>query len=104
MLFRSLAETHSIDTEQQVQRLAAIARENNLHHIVVVSDATHLFRVRELCRAAGLDVYTSPRPPLGHIDNYDLAKRYFHEVLSYTTMRLHLSESGMHWLEGKSYD
>ena len=99
-----LAETHSIDTEQQVQRLAAIARENNLHHIVVVSDATHLFRVRELCRAAGLDVYTSPRPPLGHIDNYDLAKRYFHEVLSYTTMRLHLSESGMHWLEGKSYD
>jgi uncharacterized SAM-binding protein YcdF (DUF218 family) len=99
-----LAETHSIDTEQQVQRLAAIARENNLHHIVVVSDATHLFRIRELCRDAGLDVYTSPRPPLGHIDNYDLAMRYFHEVLSYTAVRLHLSEGWMHWLEGKSYD
>jgi uncharacterized SAM-binding protein YcdF (DUF218 family) len=99
-----LAETHSIDTEQQVQRLDAIARENNLHHIVVVSDATHLFRVRELCRNAGLDVYTSPRPPLGHIDDYDLAMRYFHEVLSYTAMRLHLSEDWMHWLEGKSYD
>ena len=99
-----LAETHSIDTEQQVQRLAAIVRENNLHHIVVVSDATHLFRVRELCRAAGLDIYTSPRAPLGHIDNYDLAKRYFHEVLSYTAMRLHIDETWMHWLEGKSYD
>src|SRR5271155_339408 len=99
-----LAETHSIDTEQQVERLAAIARENNLHHIVVVSDATHLFRIRELCRDAGLDVYTSPRPPLGHIDNYDLAMRYFHEVLSYTAVRLHLSEGWMHWLEGKSYD
>jgi uncharacterized SAM-binding protein YcdF (DUF218 family) len=99
-----LAETHSIDTEQQVGRLAAIARENNLHHIVVVSDATHLFRVRELCRDAGLDVYTSPRPPLGHIDNYDLAMRYFHEVLSYTAMRLDLDESWVHWLEGKSYD
>jgi uncharacterized SAM-binding protein YcdF (DUF218 family) len=99
-----LAETHSIDTEQQVQRLVAIARENNLHHIVVVSDATHLFRIRELCRDAGLDVYTSPRPPLGHIDNYDLAMRYFHEVLSYTTFRLNLSESWVHWLEGKSDD
>src|SRR6201996_6811584 len=33
-----IAETTSIDTEQQVQRLAAIAAERNLHHIVVVSD------------------------------------------------------------------
>ena len=100
-----IAETHSIDTEQQVHRLAAIARENNLRHIVVVSDATHLFRIRELCRDAGLDVYTSPRPALGHIDNYDLAMRYFHEILSYTSLRLHIDESWMHhWIEGKGDD
>ncbi len=86
-----VAETHSVDTEQQVHRLAAIAHENNLHHIVVVSDATHLFRVRELCKDAGLDVYTSPRPTVGHISNYDLAMRYFHEIVSYTAMRLHLN-------------
>ena len=86
-----IAETTSIDTEQQVRRLAQIARENNLQHIVVVSDGTHLFRVRELCEAAGLDVYTSPRPALGHINNYDLLMRYFHEILSYTSFRLHLS-------------
>jgi len=86
-----IAETTSTDTEQQVRRLAEIARENHLHHIVVVSDATHLFRVRELCEAAGLDVYTSPRPALGHISNYDLAMRYFHEILSYTSYRLHLN-------------
>jgi uncharacterized SAM-binding protein YcdF (DUF218 family) len=96
-----IAETRSIDTEQQVRRLAAIARENNLRHIVVVSDATHLFRIRELCRDAGLDVYTSPRPSFGHINNFDLARRYFHEIISYTAMRLHLSESWFHWLEGK---
>jgi uncharacterized SAM-binding protein YcdF (DUF218 family) len=86
-----IAETHSIDTEQQVHRLAAIARENNLHHIVVVSDATHLFRIRELCKDAGLDVYTSPRPAVGHISNYDLAMRYFHEIVSYTALRLNLN-------------
>jgi uncharacterized SAM-binding protein YcdF (DUF218 family) len=86
-----IAETHSVDTDQQVHRLAAIAHENNLHHIVVVSDATHLFRIRELCKEAGLDVYTSPRPAMGHISNYDLAMRYFHEIVSYTAMRLHLN-------------
>jgi uncharacterized SAM-binding protein YcdF (DUF218 family) len=86
-----IAETRSIDTEQQVHRLAAIARENNLHHIVVVSDGTHLFRIRELCKEAGLDVYTSPRPTIGHISNYDMAMRYFHEIVSYTALRLNLN-------------
>jgi uncharacterized SAM-binding protein YcdF (DUF218 family) len=86
-----IAEIRSIDTEQQVHRLAAIAHENNLHHIVVVSDATHLFRIRELCKEAGLDVYTSPRPAIGHISNYDLAMRYFHEIVSYTALRLNLN-------------
>ena len=86
-----IAETRSIDTEQQVHRLAAIAHENNLRHIVVVSDATHLFRIRELCKDAGLDVYTSPRPTVGHISNYDLAMRYFHEIVSYTALRLHVN-------------
>jgi uncharacterized SAM-binding protein YcdF (DUF218 family) len=91
-----IAETHSIDTEQQVHRLAAIAHENNLRHIVVVSDATHLFRIRELCKDAGLDVYTSPRPAVGHISNYDLTMRYFHEIVSYTTMRLGLNVDWLH--------
>ena len=98
-----IAETRSTDTEQQVHRLAAIARENNLKSIVVVSDGTHLFRIRELCQDVGLRVYTSPRPMLGHISNYDLAMRYFHEMLSYTAWRLHLDPSWLHsWLEGKS--
>ncbi len=100
-----IAETHSIDTEQQVHRLAAIAHENDFHRIVVVSDATHLFRIRELCRDAGLEVYTSPRPALGHISSYDMAMRYFHEILSYTSLRLHLNETWMHrWFDGKGDD
>jgi uncharacterized SAM-binding protein YcdF (DUF218 family) len=83
-----IVETRSVDTEQQVHRLAAIARENKLRHIVVVSDGTHLFRIRELSRDAGLDVYTSPRATIGHISNYDLFTRHVHEILSYTLWRL----------------
>jgi uncharacterized SAM-binding protein YcdF (DUF218 family) len=85
-----IAETRSTDTDQQVRRLAAIAREFNLHHIVVVSDGTHLFRIRELCQDVGLDVYTSPRATIGHIGWWDLSMRYLHEVLSYTAWKLHL--------------
>ncbi len=97
-----IAETRSFDTEQQVRRLTAIARENNLLHIVVVSDGTHLFRIRELCRDAGLDVYTSPRATVGHISTYDLAMRYLHEILSYTATKLHLDIGWpRRWLSGE---
>ena len=97
-----VAEIQSVDTEQQVQRLAEIAQARRLKRIVVVSDGTHLFRIKKLCEDAGLTVYTSPRAALGHIDDYDLAGRYMHEMLSYTSLRLHLQFSWMHrWLEGK---
>jgi uncharacterized SAM-binding protein YcdF (DUF218 family) len=98
-----IAETHSFDTEQQVQRLAEIAQRQHFHSVVVVSDATHLFRIAQLCRRAGLEVYTSPRAPLGHIDDLDAAQRMTHEVLSYTALALHLHISWLHlWLEGKN--
>lgn len=100
-----LAETHSFDTSQQVTRLADIAASRHLQHIVVVSDPTHLFRIQELCEDAGLDVYTSPRPPLGNIDDIDLAQRYAHEIIAYTLLRLHLSDSILHhWIEGRADD
>jgi len=91
-----VAETTSTDTEQQVARLKEIADERHLNTIVVVSDGTHLFRIRALCEDAGLIVYTSPRPSLGHIDDYDLTMRYVHEMVSYTALRLHLDG----WLHG----
>jgi uncharacterized SAM-binding protein YcdF (DUF218 family) len=98
-----IAETHSFDTEQQVQQLAAIAAREHWTRMVVVSDGTHLFRIALLCRRAGLQVYTSPRAPLGHIDELDAAQRMMHEMLSYTSLRLNLHGSWLHrWLEGRN--
>jgi uncharacterized SAM-binding protein YcdF (DUF218 family) len=85
-----IAETLSSDTEQSVLRLQQISAEHHFATIVVVSDGTHLFRIRELCRAAGLTIYTSPRPQLGHIGPFDQFTRIAHEVLSYTAWRMHL--------------
>jgi uncharacterized SAM-binding protein YcdF (DUF218 family) len=93
-----IAETQSVDTEQQVAKLAEIAKTRHLNSMVVVSDGTHLFRIRKLCEDAGLIVYTSPRPTVGHIDAWDEAARYFHEMLSYTLLRLHLN---FEWVHGK---
>lgn len=98
-----IAETTSSNTEQQVHRVAAIARDHGLRHLIAVSDATHMFRIRELCRASGLDVYTSPRLAVGHISRYDMAERYLHEILSYTAFRLDLPGGGVRsWLQGES--
>ena len=95
-----IAETTSVDTEQQVDDLAVIAVEHNLHTMDVVSDGTHLFRIALLCRRAGLTVYTSPRAPLGHADDLDRAQRMGHEMLSATSVALNLHISALHrWLE-----
>jgi uncharacterized SAM-binding protein YcdF (DUF218 family) len=100
---RIIAETQSIDTEQQVQRLAAIATREHFHRIIVVSDGTHLFRIALLCQRAGLTVYTSPRAPLGHIDDLDAAQRMMHEMISYTALRFDLHISWLHrWIHGKA--
>ena len=99
---RIIAETKSFDTEEQVNGLAYIAGREGFHHIIVVSDGTHLFRIALLCKRAGLQVYTSPRAPLGNIDEIDRAKRMMHEMLSYTALRMNLRASRMHlWMEGR---
>jgi uncharacterized SAM-binding protein YcdF (DUF218 family) len=98
-----IAETKSFDTEQQVESLARIAAREHFHHVIVVSDGTHLFRIALLCRRAGLEVYTSPRAPLGHIDDIDAAARVMHEMLSYTALRMNLHASWVHlWLNGRT--
>ena len=85
-----IAETESTSTNQSVQRLAVIARTNRLRKIVVVSDATHLFRIHQICAANGLDVLTSPRPRVPIEGKSDETERVEHEILSYTLWRLHL--------------
>ena len=87
---RIIAETNSSDTEQSVVRLAAIARENHLNTILIVSDGTHLFRIRQLCAAQGLHVLLSPREAGRSVNGLEMAERYAHEMLSYTLWRMHL--------------
>lgn len=85
-----IAETHSRDTEQSAERIAVIARANDIRRLVVVSDPTHMFRVHALCTADGLDVLTSPRAVPANDDTSLEFDRIVHETISYTLWRLHL--------------
>jgi uncharacterized SAM-binding protein YcdF (DUF218 family) len=85
-----IAETESRNTEESARRIAVIARVNDLHRLVVVSDDTHMFRIHEICAADGLDVLTSPRPRPATEEKTQEGERIAHEVLSYTFWRLHL--------------
>ena len=85
-----IAETESTSTDQSVRRLAVIARTNGLHRLVVVSDGSHLFRIRQICAANGLDVLTSPRPRVPIEGSNGKTERIAHEILTYTLWRLHL--------------
>lgn len=85
-----IAETQSRNTEESARRIAVIARTNGLKRLVIVSDATHLFRIHEICAAEGLNVLTSPRDIVqveGGVSDFD---RILHEIVSYTAWRLHL--------------
>ncbi len=95
-LEKIIAETSSVDTEQQVERLVEIANDRNLHTLDVVSDGTHLFRIQLLCRRAGLVVFTSPRAALGNLSWSSRAERMAHEMLSYTSVALNLHISALH--------
>lgn len=85
-----IAETQSRDTEEQAMRVVSIARANGYKRVVIVSDPTHLFRIRSICERAGLPVLTSPRPQIAAVGSSSEWQQVWHEIVTYTLWRLHL--------------
>jgi uncharacterized SAM-binding protein YcdF (DUF218 family) len=85
-----IAETQSRSTEEQVSQLLVIARTNNFHRVVIVSDPAHLFRIREICAHEGLHVLTSPRQQVSAVGSPLEWQQIWHEIVSYTLWRMHL--------------
>jgi len=57
-----IAETQGSDTAQSAERVGVIMRVNGIHSALAVSDAYHVFRIRELLAHEGIQVYVAPRP------------------------------------------
>jgi uncharacterized SAM-binding protein YcdF (DUF218 family) len=85
-----IAETQSRTTEEQAMRVVVIARTNGYERVVIVSDPTHLFRIREICAREGLAVLTSPRPQVAPMASVTEWQQVWHELVTYTLWRMHL--------------
>jgi len=57
-----IAETQGGDTDESAQRVAVILRANDMRTCLLVSDAYHMFRAKQMMTAQGIVVYISPRP------------------------------------------
>jgi len=57
-----IAETQSADTAESATRVAAILGANHWRRVIAVSDAYHLFRVKQFLARKGVVAYASPRP------------------------------------------
>lgn len=86
-----IAETQGGDTDQSAKRVAVILRANDMHTCLLVSDAYHLFRAKEMMAAQGITVYVSARP--GSVPR-TVAGRYLaalRESVSYLLYKAHVT-------------
>ena len=86
-----IAETQSDDTADSAARTSIILRANAVADCDVVSDAYHMYRVKQLMAAQGVKAYASPRPdsiPRTRWGRWTAALR---EAFSVLLWRLHLT-------------
>jgi uncharacterized SAM-binding protein YcdF (DUF218 family) len=86
-----IAETQGSDTAQSADRVAVILRTNNMHSVIAVSDAYHIFRVKQLMEAEGFRVYGSPRPDSRPRTAWGRVEGLLRESLSYALWMLHIT-------------
>jgi len=57
-----LSENHGESTYQSVQAVAGILKQRHGKTCIAVSDGFHLYRVKQMFKAAGITAYGSPAP------------------------------------------
>ena len=84
-----IAETQGSDTSQSAQRVAVILGANGLHSCIVVSDAYHVFRIRQLLAHEGVGpIYVAPRPDSRPHGAMQRAIAVLREATSYSLWKL----------------
>ncbi|HXZ31323.1 MAG TPA: YdcF family protein [Terriglobales bacterium] len=86
-----IAETQGSDTAQSAERVGVIMRANHMRSCVAVSDAYHVFRIRQLLKHEGVQVYVSPRPDSRPHSLSQRAEAVLREAMSYILWRVHIT-------------
>jgi len=85
-----IAETQGSDTASSAERVAVIMRTNRMRSCLAVSDAYHVFRIRQLLEHEGVQVYVAPRPDSRPRSAWQRALAVLREAASYVAWRLHI--------------
>jgi uncharacterized SAM-binding protein YcdF (DUF218 family) len=83
-----IAETQSSDTVQSAQRVAVIMKTNGLRDCLAVSDAYHVFRVKQMLQGEGVVAYAAPRPDSLPRSFWERSFLVAREAISYMFWRL----------------
>jgi uncharacterized SAM-binding protein YcdF (DUF218 family) len=86
-----IAETQSDNTDESTQRAAVIMRRNGLQSVLLVSDAYHLFRAKQMMERQGFTSYISPRPESVPKTAWGRFLGATREAFSYLLYRLHVT-------------
>src|SRR5512141_1065957 len=78
-----IAETQGDNSAESAQRVAVIMQTNGMKSCIAVSDAYHLFRIKQMLASYGLVVYTSPRPQTVPVTKWAKSQAVMREALSY---------------------
>ena len=83
-----ITEAEGATTAQSLANAAETMHRMNLHSCVVVSDGYHIYRVKRLLQAEGIQVYGSPRPAAHPPRATDLRLLYLKQAVGFTLWQI----------------
>jgi uncharacterized SAM-binding protein YcdF (DUF218 family) len=78
-----ITEPEGNTTAQSLDAAAETMHRMGLHSCVVVSDGYHIYRVKRLLQAQGIQVYGSPRPDAGPTSGFERRWIYFRQAVGF---------------------
>jgi uncharacterized SAM-binding protein YcdF (DUF218 family) len=86
-----IAETQGADTAQSARRVAVIMAANHMQSAIAVSDAYHMFRIKQMMQGEGVIAYGDPRPDSWPHNRRGQLTAVAREFASYVVWELHLN-------------
>jgi len=86
-----IGETQGNDTAESSDRVGAIMHKNHMRTALVVSDAYHIFRIKQMMAAEGVQAFGAPRPDSLPKTRWGRALGVAREVVSFWAWKLHIT-------------
>ncbi len=83
-----ITEPEGSTTAQSLDAAAETMHRMGLHSCIVVSDGYHIYRVKRLLEARGIQVYGSPRPASGSMSPMELRWLYFRQAIGFVLWQI----------------